>query len=81
MRLLRENGFSTASPLKSGFNLNSKNNSSDPLLPKCMDLYLCDLCGKDFDNLRNVLVSQILIFFVILAWHMPQLDLRTPALN
>jgi hypothetical protein len=47
--------------MKSGFNLSSENNSSDPRLPKCIDLYLCDICGKDFDELQSVLVRSFLI--------------------
>ena len=35
--------------------------SSDPSLTKCVELYLCDTCDKDFDSLSNLLVSITLI--------------------
>ena len=32
-------------------------NTSDPNLPKCVDVYLCDSCDKDFDVLSDLVVS------------------------
>ena len=31
-------------------------NTSDPNLTKCVDVYLCDSCDKDFDNLEDLVV-------------------------
>jgi hypothetical protein len=52
----RENSFSTLSPMKGGLMLPSDNNASDPRLPRFPDVYLCDICGKDFESLKKVLV-------------------------
>ena len=44
--------FSTSSPLKGMFV--SSNNCSDPALPKSADVFLCDICGSDFQSLACV---------------------------
>lgn len=49
------NNFTTQSPLKSGCSLSLAINASDPRLPQCADLYLCDNCGSDFECLQDVL--------------------------
>ena len=51
------NSFSTQSPLKKRCSLSLGINASDPRLPKCEDLYLCDNCGDSFQALQDVLVS------------------------
>ncbi len=51
------NSFSTQSPLKKRCSLSLGINASDPRLPRCEDLYLCDNCGASFDSLQHVLVS------------------------
>lgn len=51
------NSFSTQSPLKKRCSLSLGINASDPRLPKCEDVYLCDNCGDSFQNLQDVLVS------------------------
>ena len=51
------NSFSTQSPLKKRCSLSLGINASDPRLPKCEDLYLCDNCGASFQALQEVLVS------------------------
>jgi len=33
-------------------------NTSDPSLTKCVDVYLCDTCDKDFDSLSNLLTHE-----------------------
>jgi len=33
-------------------------NTSDPSLTKCVELYLCDTCDKDFDSLSNLLTHE-----------------------
>ena len=56
------NSFSTQSPLKKRCSLSQGINASDPRLPRCEDLYLCDNCGASFKSLHDVLVS---LFFNI----------------
>ena len=53
------NSFSTQSPLKKRCSLSLGINASDPRLPICEDLYLCDNCGGSFPSLQQVLVSDI----------------------
>ena len=50
------NSFSTQSPLKKRCSLSLGINASDPRLPRCEDLYLCDNCGASFKSLPTVLV-------------------------
>jgi len=39
--------------------VNSKSdNTSDPSLTKCVDVYLCDTCDKDFDSLSQLLTHE-----------------------
>jgi hypothetical protein len=33
----------------------SGDNTSDPSLTKCADVYLCDNCDKDFDSLNDLI--------------------------
>ena len=40
-------------------------NTSDPNLTKCVDVYLCDTCDKDFDNISDLVVS-LSIFLIAL---------------
>ena len=51
------NSFTTQSPLKKRCSLSLGINASDPRLPRCEDLYLCDNCGSSFKSLVDVLVS------------------------
>ena len=53
----QHNSFSTQSPLKKRCSLSLGINASDPRLPICEDLYLCDNCGGSFPSLQQVLVS------------------------
>ena len=55
------NSFSTQSPLKKRCSLSLGINASDPRLPICEDLYLCDNCGGSFPSLQDVLVSFLLL--------------------
>ena len=57
----KQNGFNTQSPLKgtSCSMLVSTNNASDPRLPMCADVYLCDNCGQDFDSALKVYAHEI----------------------
>ena len=51
--------FNNKSPFRGGkvCSLNvSTHNSSDPGLPQCIDVYLCDNCGEAFDTFNSVLV-------------------------
>ena len=34
-------------------------NTSDPNLTKCVDVYLCDTCDQDFDNIADLVVSSM----------------------
>lgn len=52
------NSFSTQSPLKKRCSLSLGINASDPRLPICEDLYLCDNCGGSFPSLQDVLVHE-----------------------
>lgn len=52
------NSFSTSSPLKKRCSLSLGINASDPRLPRCEDLYLCDNCGDSFQSLQQVLVTK-----------------------
>lgn len=51
--------FHTKSPLKpiDSKRLGTVNttNASDPALSKCVDVYLCDTCDKDFDSLEDLI--------------------------
>ena len=40
-------------------------NTSDPSLTKCVDVYLCDSCDKDFDNLSHLAVSKKYDFIIL----------------
>lgn len=55
------NSFSTQSPLKNRCSLSLGINASDPRLPRCEDVYLCDNCGTSFESLQDVLVSQTVL--------------------
>jgi len=54
---LKPQSFNTHSPLKGRSHslLVSTHNSSDPRLPKCADVYLCDNRGTDFDSLSTLM--------------------------
>jgi len=54
----QHNSFSTQSPLKKRCSLSLGINASDPRLPICEDLYLCDNCGGSFPSLQQVLVHE-----------------------
>lgn len=54
----QHNSFSTQSPLKKKCSLSLGINASDPRLPICEDLYLCDNCGGSFPSLQLVLVHE-----------------------
>lgn len=49
------NSFSTQSPLKKRCSLSLGINASDPRLPRCEDIFLCDNCGSSFKSLPDVL--------------------------
>ena len=59
------NSFSTQSPLKKRCSLSLGINASDPRLPRCEDIFLCDNCGSSFKSLPDVLVSKIYLYFTI----------------
>ena len=52
----QNNSFSTQSPLKKRCSLSLGINASDPRLPRCEDIFLCDNCGSSFKSLPEVLV-------------------------
>ena len=58
------NSFSTQSPLKKRCSLSLGINASDPRLPRCEDLYLCDNCGSSFKSLVDVLVSYFILLLL-----------------
>jgi len=51
----QNNSFSTQSPLKKRCSLSLGINASDPRLPRCEDIFLCDNCGSSFKSLSEVL--------------------------
>ena len=59
------NSFSTQSPLKKRCSLSLGINASDPRLPRCEDIFLCDNCGSSFKSLPDVLVSKMYLYFTI----------------
>jgi len=47
-----------SSRLRQLLSTSTSDNTSDPSLTKCVDVYLCDNCDKDFDSLQDLITHE-----------------------